>query len=47
MISQLRMSSSIMRSDQTVRLIQFYHRDYPDIARNTQEGDGRKSRTVM
>ncbi|KAI6190221.1 hypothetical protein M3Y97_00093200 [Aphelenchoides bicaudatus] len=38
---------SIMRGDQTLRLIQLYYNNYPDIARNTQDADGRKARASM
>ncbi|KAI1723799.1 hypothetical protein DdX_03975 [Ditylenchus destructor] len=40
------MSNSIMRPEQTVRLIQLYHAHYPEIARNTQDHEGRKDRVV-
>uniref|UniRef100_A0A915CTX9 Regulatory protein zeste n=1 Tax=Ditylenchus dipsaci TaxID=166011 RepID=A0A915CTX9_9BILA len=39
--------SSIMRGDQTVQLIQMYHAHYPEIARNTQDNEGRKQRVEM
>lgn len=39
--------SSIMRGDQTVTLIQLYHAHYPEIARNTQDSEGRNQRVNM
>lgn len=39
--------SSIMRSDQTVMLIKLYHANFPDIAKNTQDVEGRKRRVQM
>lgn len=36
-----------MRGDQTVALIQQYHANYPEIARNTQDVEGRKQRVQM
>jgi hypothetical protein len=38
---------AVMRGEQTLRLIQLYHTHYPDIARNTQDSDGRKLRTHL
>lgn len=38
---------TIMRGDQTLRLIQLYYQNYPEIARNTQDADGRKARALM
>jgi len=36
-----------MRGEQTVSLIQHYHEHYPEIARNTQDNDGKKVRNVL
>ncbi|KAH7730298.1 hypothetical protein AAVH_01346 [Aphelenchoides avenae] len=38
---------AVMRGEQTLRLIQLYHSHYPEIARNTQDADGRKLRTQL
>ncbi|KAI3422369.1 hypothetical protein GPALN_012888 [Globodera pallida] len=38
---------SIMRSEQTLRLIQLYHSNYPEIARNNQDADGRNLKLQM
>lgn len=38
---------TIMRGDQTLRLIQLYYNNYPEIARNTQDADGRRLRSQM
>lgn len=44
---KLLLDMSIMRGDQTLRLIQLYYNNYPEIARNTQDADGRKARATM
>nr|CAD2161550.1 unnamed protein product [Meloidogyne enterolobii] len=38
---------SIMRPEQTLRLIQLYHSHYPEIARNNQDADGRNQKLQM
>uniref|UniRef100_A0A1I8BEV5 Myb_DNA-bind_5 domain-containing protein n=1 Tax=Meloidogyne hapla TaxID=6305 RepID=A0A1I8BEV5_MELHA len=38
---------SIMRPEQTLRLIQLYHAHYPEIARNNQDADGRNQKLQM
>ncbi|CAD5231978.1 unnamed protein product [Bursaphelenchus xylophilus] len=38
---------TIMRGDQTLRLIQLYYNNYPEIARNTQDADGRRLRSQI
>uniref|UniRef100_A0A7E4UW95 Regulatory protein zeste n=1 Tax=Panagrellus redivivus TaxID=6233 RepID=A0A7E4UW95_PANRE len=34
--------STIMRSDQTLRLVQLYHQNYPEISKHTQDIEGRR-----
>ena len=36
-----------MRPEQTLRLIQLYHANYPEIARNNQDADGRSLKLQM
>ncbi|KAI6199376.1 hypothetical protein M3Y96_00620500 [Aphelenchoides besseyi] len=38
---------TIMRGDQTLQLIQKYYSYYPEIAKNTQDADGRRARSQM
>uniref|UniRef100_A0A914HIS3 Regulatory protein zeste n=1 Tax=Globodera rostochiensis TaxID=31243 RepID=A0A914HIS3_GLORO len=47
LLSPIPQMVSIMRSEQTLRLIQLYHSNYPEIARNNQDADGRNLKLQM